>query len=123
MFVPPLLATIGFTIQRWWNRRRWNWPDALPGLVLVSLLCAPYGAWPFDMVLLLVPWVHSLAVAVRTRAVVPMAVAMMALPLSWFIYSIIQSLRIGVWYTPAMLIGWVAVLMLSRAHADVESSS
>lgn len=32
---------------------RWNWNEQLPLLLLVSFVTAPYGAWPFDMVLLL----------------------------------------------------------------------
>jgi hypothetical protein len=37
------------------HRRNWEWGRQLPLLLLVSLLTAPYGAWPFDLVLLLVP--------------------------------------------------------------------
>jgi hypothetical protein len=33
--------------------KRWDWREELPLLLLVSFLTAPYGAWPFDMVLLL----------------------------------------------------------------------
>ena len=33
--------------------RDWNWSEQLPLLLLVSFVTAPYGAWPFDMVLLL----------------------------------------------------------------------
>ena len=40
-----------------WHRRRhsdsWNWTEQLPLLLVVSFATAPYGAWPFDMVLLL----------------------------------------------------------------------
>ena len=40
----------------WWRRRRtWNWADELPLIVLVSFVTAPYGAWHFDLVLMLLP--------------------------------------------------------------------
>lgn len=35
------------------RRREWDWREQLPLLLLVSFVTAPYGAWPFDMVLLL----------------------------------------------------------------------
>jgi hypothetical protein len=37
------------------HRSRWDWREQLPLLLLVSMLTAAYGAWPFDLVLLLVP--------------------------------------------------------------------
>jgi hypothetical protein len=52
-FVPVLvgLAWFAWYYPRW--AKRWNWSDQVPLLVLVSFVTAPYGAWPFDMVLLL----------------------------------------------------------------------
>ncbi|MFO0826446.1 MAG: hypothetical protein U0792_25560, partial [Gemmataceae bacterium] len=52
-FVPVLvgLAWFAWYYPRW--AKRWNWSDQLPLLVLVSFVTAPYGAWPFDMVLLI----------------------------------------------------------------------
>ena len=123
MFVPPLIATILFTIHRWRNRATWHWPNALPGLVLLSLLCAPYGAWPFDMVLLLVPWMHALSIAARTQAVVPITASVTILPINWLIYTMVHIMRDGVWFTPAMLIGWLVVMMLSRPYTEKESST
>jgi hypothetical protein len=35
------------------DKQAWNWVELLPLLLLVSFVTAPYGAWPFDMVLLL----------------------------------------------------------------------
>ena len=50
----PVLAGLGWFA---WHRRRadraWDWADQLPPLLLVSFVTAPYGAWPFDLVLLL----------------------------------------------------------------------
>ena len=57
-FVPLLagVAWLGWYAAR--RRERWDWSEQLPLLVLVSLVTAPYGAWPFDMVLLLLPALH-----------------------------------------------------------------
>ena len=67
MFVPIMVASVVWIIRRARRTQPWDWAEAMPGLVLASLLCAPYGAWTFDMVLLLVPWVHGLHRALRTR--------------------------------------------------------
>lgn len=52
-FVPVLFGLGWFALYypRWVSR--WNWTDQLPLLLLVSFVTAPYGAWPFDMVLLI----------------------------------------------------------------------
>ena len=54
-FAPSVAATLAW-LAVWWNRRRnWDWAEALPALVLTCLLTTGYGAWGFDLVLLLVP--------------------------------------------------------------------
>jgi len=52
-FVPVAAGLAWFAWH--WRRagRTWDWADQLPLLLLVSFVTAPYGAWPFDMVLLL----------------------------------------------------------------------
>ena len=52
-FVP---VAVGLAWFAWhWRRTaaRWDWCEQVPLLLLVSFVTAPYGAWPFDMVLLL----------------------------------------------------------------------
>ncbi|HEV3440228.1 MAG TPA: glycosyltransferase family 87 protein [Gemmata sp.] len=59
-FIPVVLGLLWFA---WYCRRFtsafssdgrvWDWCEQLPLLLLVSFVTAPYGAWPFDMVLLL----------------------------------------------------------------------
>jgi hypothetical protein len=49
-------VAVGLAWFAWhWRRhsRRWDWAEQVPLLLLVSFVTAPYGAWPFDMVLLL----------------------------------------------------------------------
>jgi hypothetical protein len=52
-FVPVLFGLAWFAWHRRKQNRAWNWAEQLPLLLLVSFVTAPYGAWPFDMVLLL----------------------------------------------------------------------
>ncbi len=52
-FVPVLFGLAWFALYYPGWVRRWNWTDQLPLLLLVSFVTAPYGAWPFDMVLLI----------------------------------------------------------------------
>ncbi|MBS2029102.1 MAG: DUF2029 domain-containing protein [Deltaproteobacteria bacterium] len=54
-FVPVALGLAWLARQLWVHGARWSWRAQLSPLILVSLLTSPYGAWPFDLVLLLVP--------------------------------------------------------------------
>lgn len=52
-FVSVAVGLVWFAWYRWKKRHDWDWTEQLPVLLLVSFVTAPYGAWPFDMVLLL----------------------------------------------------------------------
>ena len=52
-FLPVLVGLAWFAWHWRTAGRTWNWTEQLPLLLLVSFVTAPYGAWPFDMVLLL----------------------------------------------------------------------
>jgi hypothetical protein len=62
--VPQIVGLVWVAV--YWYRRRdhWDWREELPLLVLVSLLTTPYGAWPFDLVVLLLPVIE---IAARAR--------------------------------------------------------
>jgi hypothetical protein len=68
MFVPIGVAILATAL--YWRRHReeWTWESALPVLTLASLLVTPYGAWAFDMVLLLLPLIRMAVWLKRTRA-------------------------------------------------------
>jgi|DewCreStandDraft_5_1066085.scaffolds.fasta_scaffold01777_2 hypothetical protein len=53
-FVPTLLGLValGAAMASGWPRH-WCWRTLTPPLLLASFVVAPYGAWPFDLVLLL----------------------------------------------------------------------
>jgi hypothetical protein len=44
-----------------------DWTQVLPGVVFLSFLGSPYGSWPFDLVLLLVPMLATTIEVIRTR--------------------------------------------------------
>jgi len=52
-FIPPLLGTIWFLYYWSRHRRKWEWGEQMPLLLLVSLITAAFG-WGFDQVVLLV---------------------------------------------------------------------
>jgi hypothetical protein len=53
--VPAVVGSVGFTVYWWKHGGPDRWPAALPWVVPIGLLIAPYGSWPCDLTLLLVP--------------------------------------------------------------------
>jgi hypothetical protein len=61
-FVPTVIGLAWLTVAGWRERRRtWDWSDRMPLLLLVSFVTASYGAWPFDLVILLPAIIHVAA--------------------------------------------------------------
>jgi hypothetical protein len=52
-FVSVALGAVWFAWYYRAHRKQWDWTEQLPIVLAVAFLTAPYGAWPFDMVLLL----------------------------------------------------------------------
>jgi hypothetical protein len=101
----PVAAGLGWFARHWARHRRdWDWGEQFPLLLLVSFVTAPYGAWPFDMVLLL-PAAVRLAARGHTAAVaglVAVNAGCLALNLAgaasfWFL-----------WVSPAVLLLYLA---------------
>lgn len=59
----PLALGLGWLVLSCHSRRRepFDWPERLPAILLASFATAAYGAWPFDMVLLLPAVLHIAA--------------------------------------------------------------
>jgi hypothetical protein len=85
------------------HRRDWDWGEQLPLLLLVSLLSAPYGAWPFDLVLLLVPVLRVAAGNAARGRVFYLAIngtaAVLVAGFVHFFYFL--------WMTPALLVAYL----------------
>jgi hypothetical protein len=54
-FAPCAVACLALIAWRIRAGERWNWQQALPLAVAVSVLTTPYGGWIFDLPVLLVP--------------------------------------------------------------------
>jgi hypothetical protein len=109
-FLPPLVGLLWF-VPHWVRyHRNWDWLEQMPWLLLVSFLTASYGAWPYDLVVLLVPvigaaarvvhcgkreWVLIAAVYYLGFDGLALAMNLLRFSAEWFI-----------WMTPALLAGY-----------------
>jgi hypothetical protein len=60
-FLPMLPGGVWLIVHWRRHRQAWEWGEQMPMLLLVGMLTAAYGAWPFDLVLLLLPVVAAAA--------------------------------------------------------------
>lgn len=103
--IPGLIWLVPYWLR---HRAAWDWSERLPTLFLVSMLTAAYGAWPFDLVLLLVPVVQvaaclrspALAAALAYLAIDAVALVQLACEAEYFAF---------LWMTPALLLAYVAL--------------
>jgi hypothetical protein len=113
-FVPTIVGLAWLAAIGWRDRRAaWVWRDRLPMLLLVSFVTSSYGAWPFDLVILL-PAVIQIAATLsasgdRTRMTIAVAayVAMNAGALAMNLAHC-TSERF-VWMAPSLLAAYVAL--------------
>jgi hypothetical protein len=53
-YLPAFIGFVWLALESWRTRHReWNWREQMPMILLVSFVTASYGAWPFDLVILL----------------------------------------------------------------------
>jgi len=117
MFI-PLAVAVPLVIGYWWLRRRnWDWLIELPRLILISLLTAPYGAWGFDLVLLLVPVIQATVWLVADgRRWVCVGVGIAYLVLNLLALSTIsrEGSMTNLWIVPVTFAGYLLVGWLTR---------
>jgi hypothetical protein len=122
----PLLPGLVWLV--WYLRRHlsaWDWNRQLPPLLFASFLTAPYGAWPFDLVVLL-PGLLPVAVllpsasrrGILLAAVCHLAINLLALGL------VLQEVEYFwfLWMTPALLLA-STILRKSLAKETPSSAS
>lgn len=64
-FVPPLVG-LAWLVPYWrCHDCDWDWIERMPMLLFVSLLTAAYGAWAFDLVVLLPALLYGAAIVIR----------------------------------------------------------
>ena len=108
----PMAFALAYTFRFWIQcRSSWDWRDYLPAVVLFSALTAGYGAWAFDLVLLLLPLI-SLAAWLsiwQVRAIVFLAT--IYLVLNALVLSTIRDAgsQSNPWITPGVFGAFVLV--------------
>jgi hypothetical protein len=118
-----LIPGILWFIPQWLRHRAdWIWNERLPGLLFASLLTASYGAWPFDLVVLLVPGLKVAAGFARVGRTSPV-------PVGIFVAAnvLAAAFLIGrvdffwwIWLTPALLLAYATAV---RCPAPVAAPS
>jgi hypothetical protein len=111
-FAPSVLTTAAL-VGYWWARRRaWDWGRELPAVVLLSVLTTGYGAWGFDVVILVLPVVQAaawLADGANPRLALWTAAAYLA-----FNAAVFAGLVPVLWWAPVVAAGYFAVALLTR---------
>jgi hypothetical protein len=117
-FVPlvPGLLWLAWYWRR--HRRDWDWERQLGPLLFASFLAAPYGAWPFDHVVLLLPLLQAAAGATEAgrRPALLAAAGFVAINLLALAQLLGQPEYFWfVWLTPALLLMWALTRRTSAA--------
>lgn len=125
-FVPLGLA-LALAPAYWWvRRRRWDWVAESPQLSLAFVLTAGYGAWAFDLVVLLPAVLWAAVRVARSGRPVPTALAAAAylgLNLAGALTMTRPLSQDNPWIAPTVLAGVVLVAWLfpeTRAPVDSE---
>lgn len=115
--VPAVPALIWFGFH--WRRHHtdWDWGQQMPLLVLVSFLTTFYGAWPFDLVILLLPVIRAAVWTVHAPSLrIPALATYLAIDLAALILILMGVTSIWfIWMTPALLAGYLMVSTQCRA--------
>jgi hypothetical protein len=127
-FIPTLLG-LGWLI---WHTRRsagheWDWREQMPLLLLVSFVTASYGAWPFDLVILLpaVIQVAARLALVNQRSLTRWGIGCwLAINLPALAMNLLKVYSDKfIWMAPAMLLAYYILLTRSVRPALREGRS
>jgi hypothetical protein len=125
-----LLPGLAWFVPYWLRHRRdWSWLQRLPLMLLVSLLTAAYGAWPFDLVLLLPAVLQPAAALARSGRPLSRALACAACAAinGLALVLVVREAEYlwFIWMTPALLLAYLALpptCSLGGATAGLSSS-
>jgi hypothetical protein len=98
-----------------------EWRERLPALLFASLLTAPYGAWPFDLIVLLVPLLRVASAAASGIALAPGALALYLIANGAAVICVLGRVDFfwWLWLTPALLLAYVASFAAPQRAADI----
>jgi hypothetical protein len=113
-FIPGLLGLGWLAWHCWRNRaREWNWAEQMPMLLLVSFVTASYGAWPFDLIILLPATIDVAARIARKPTIANVRwgiVFWIAINVSALVLNL---LKVGsfwfIWMAPVMLVAYLVL--------------
>lgn len=119
MFI-PLAVAMPFVVGYWFRRREeWNWNTEMPRLVLISLIFTPYGAWAFDLVLLLVPVIQAtIGILADSRRLLWWVFGIVFLMLNVLAISTVSEAYsiANPWIAPGTVVGYLLAAWLTRAN-------
>ncbi len=120
-YVPVVAGLAWFVSYGWRHRGHWHWNEQAPILLFASLLTTNYGAWPFDLVILLVPTIQAAVWVTESRAEWPFALMLL------FAFDALALLTMNVhwaeqywhvWMTPMLLFGYWTLNRQRRTAAS-----
>jgi hypothetical protein len=113
-FVPGLFG-LSWLLCHWIrHRHHWVWAEQTPLLLFASFLTTSYGAWPFDLVVLLIPVLQVTVWCVRIQQSRMVAFALITLVGFDVLALLLRNIRwsdqyLHVWMTPMLLLGYLAI--------------
>ena len=123
--VPTLLLAIAVPLY-WWKRRvNWDWSVESPRLVLAGLIASPYGAWPYDQIVLLLPAIAGISSVLKHGSRGQLAFAFVSLGIVNAIALTIREGEYFVWVPPvvALWYAWTATAnrsVTTECHSERE---
>lgn len=121
--VPTAALAIAAPLYWWRRRKNWDWTVEAPRLVLAGLIASPYGAWPYDQIVLLVPVLAGIA-AIRSHGSREQFV--LALVVLGIVNGIALTIREGeqfVWVPPALALWYYWATCATSPVRDERTAS
>jgi len=106
-FLPSILATLGLLGYRFHRGAEWDWSKELPLVTMVAVLTSGYGAWGFDLVVLLLPVLQAAVWLIeggRQRLSLWTGVGFLL-----FNAAMLMGLLPVLWWSPGIAVGYFAL--------------
>lgn len=105
-YVPTMVGMIWLLAYWWCHRHDWDWRERLPLVLLASFATASYGAWPYDLVVLLLPVIQAVGWLIQKSRTTQLLTLTMAAGLSVLALSHRQGYQF-VWAAPVLLLTYL----------------